>query len=348
MLTKAIIENFQSHKKTELEFVPGVNVLIGPSDAGKSALFRAIYWPISNRPLGDSFRSEWGGDTKVELHFSEGNTVERFRSASKNSYILNGEELEAFGTNVPEEVEKAIGMDSCNIQRQSDPPFLLYNTPGEAARMLNRAASIDDIDLARDGIAKSLNKINTGIKYDEKQLKENSQKMEQYEDLPEIEKRIEHVERLEEQRAKISGRTASLKRMVSRAGQVEYELERTKYVSAALEKTTTVEKAIYTYQTEKAKSQQLIRLVKRAKEIQKYLKQTEGTEKVLQRVEKLDKKLTQSVEARRQRTALKRLASQGRIITETIESINYEIQQIEKEYEALDPETCPLCGSKMR
>lgn len=348
MLTKAIIENFQSHKKTELEFVPGVNVLIGPSDAGKSALFRAIYWPISNRPLGDSFRSEWGGDTKVKLHFSEGNTVERFRSASKNSYILNGEELEAFGTNVPEEVEKAIGMDGCNIQQQSDPPFLLYNTPGEAARMLNRAASIDDIDLARDGIAKSLNKINTGIKYDEKQLKENSQKMEQYEDLPEIEKRIEHVERLEEQRAKISGRTASLKRTVLRAGQVEYELERTKYVSAALEKTTTVEKAIYTYQTEKAKSQQLIRLVKRAKEIQKYLKQTEGTEKALQRVEKLDKKLTQSVEARRQRTALKRLASQGRIIVETITSLNHEIQQIEKEYEALAPETCPLCGSKMR
>jgi exonuclease SbcC len=348
MLTKAIIENFQSHKKTELEFVPGVNVLIGPSDAGKSALFRAIYWPISNRPLGDSFRSEWGGDTKVKLHFSEGNTVERFRSASKNSYILNGEELEAFGTNVPEEVEKAIGMDGCNIQRQSDQPFLLYNTPGEAARMLNRAASIDDIDVARDGIAKSLNRINAGMKYDEKQLKENSQKMEQYADLPEIEKRIENAEKLEVQRAKISGRTASLKRVVSRAGQVEYELGKSEYVSAALEKTASVEKAINTYQTEKAKSQQLIRLVKRAKEIQKYLKQTEGTEKALQRVEKLGKKLTQSVEARWQRMALKRLASQGRSITETINSLNREIQKLEKEYDAIAPETCPLCGSKMR
>ena len=59
-------------------------------------------------------------------------------------------------------------MDIYNIQQQSDLPFLLYATPGEAARMLNRAASIDDIDVARDGIAKSLNRINAGMKYDEK------------------------------------------------------------------------------------------------------------------------------------------------------------------------------------
>ena len=36
MIIKVEIENFQSHKNTVLEFVPGTNVVIGESDAGKS------------------------------------------------------------------------------------------------------------------------------------------------------------------------------------------------------------------------------------------------------------------------------------------------------------------------
>jgi exonuclease SbcC len=348
MLTKAIIKNFQSHKKTELEFVPGVNVIIGPSDAGKSALFRAIYWPISNRPLGDSFRSEWGGDTKVELRFSEGNTVERFRSASKNSYILNEEELEAFGTNVPEEVEKAIGMDGCNIQSQMDSPFLLSSTPGEAARMLNKAASIDEIDLATSGIIKSINRINTRAKHNEGQLKEHVEKMKQYETLPEIEKRITQVEKKEKLHAELSGRAASLKRLVIRARQIEHKLQKTQHIPKALEEASVIEKLYHTYQIQKNEHQQLLRLVNRMKGLQTYLRQTESTEKAFQLVEKLREKASQAVESRRCIFEIKGLVHRSKSVRITIKSINLEVQQIEEEYEELAPETCPLCGAKMR
>ena len=88
MLTRVEISNFQSHKHTVLEFIPGTNVIIGGTDTGKSALFRAINWVCSNRPLGDAYRSEWGGDTRVVLHTSEGNIIERFRSDTKNEYTI--------------------------------------------------------------------------------------------------------------------------------------------------------------------------------------------------------------------------------------------------------------------
>jgi exonuclease SbcC len=348
MLTKATVENFQSHKKTVLEFVPGVNVIIGPSDAGKSALFRAINWPISNRPLGDAFRSEWGGDTRVELFFAEGSTVERLRSPSRNSYILNGEELKAFGTEVPEEVEKAIALDGYNIQSQMDPPFLLSSTPGEAARMLNKAASIDEIDLVTSGIMKSLNRINTEIKHNERQLEEYAERMKQYEALPEIEKHIEQVEKKEEQQAKLSGRIASLKRLAARAGQVQHELQRTQHIPKAIEKVSAVEKLHHTYQTRKNEHQQLLRLTEQAKEIQRYLKQTESIEKAFQLAEKINDKDAQAVESRKRVSEIRGLVHQGRRVELTIKSINLEIRQLEKEYKELAPETCPLCGAKMR
>jgi exonuclease SbcC len=39
--------DFQSHKETHLEFVEGLNVIIGPSDSGKSSVVRALNFLIS-------------------------------------------------------------------------------------------------------------------------------------------------------------------------------------------------------------------------------------------------------------------------------------------------------------
>ena len=67
MIQKLNIQNFQSHKDTKLEFHPGVNVIIGQSDSGKTAIIRALRWLIWNRPGGDDFRSDWGGGTVVKI-----------------------------------------------------------------------------------------------------------------------------------------------------------------------------------------------------------------------------------------------------------------------------------------
>ena len=44
------LENFQSHKHTEMEFGPELNVIVGPSDSGKSAIIRALKWVMYNEP----------------------------------------------------------------------------------------------------------------------------------------------------------------------------------------------------------------------------------------------------------------------------------------------------------
>ncbi|MFR9297315.1 MAG: AAA family ATPase, partial [Aedoeadaptatus pacaensis] len=43
-IEKIILVNFQSHVYSELSLSRGVNVIVGPSDSGKTAIMRALRW----------------------------------------------------------------------------------------------------------------------------------------------------------------------------------------------------------------------------------------------------------------------------------------------------------------
>ena len=65
MIHSIKIQNIQSHKDTQLEFNPGINAIVGSSNNGKSAILRALYWVVYNRPLGtDNLLSHWAFDKK--------------------------------------------------------------------------------------------------------------------------------------------------------------------------------------------------------------------------------------------------------------------------------------------
>jgi len=57
MIKGMVLENYESHKRSEVVFDPGFNVIVGPSDSGKSALLRALYWVLEGKVAGDGFRS---------------------------------------------------------------------------------------------------------------------------------------------------------------------------------------------------------------------------------------------------------------------------------------------------
>lgn len=79
MLKFLNIKNYQSWAEGAFNFHPGLNVIIGLSDSGKSAIIRALRWLVWNRPLGNEFQSDWGGETSVNLTTTEGITISRSR-----------------------------------------------------------------------------------------------------------------------------------------------------------------------------------------------------------------------------------------------------------------------------
>ena len=106
MIEKLQIKNFQSHKDSTLEFSPGVNVIVGSSDSGKSAIIRGLRWLAYGKPRGDSMRSWWGGDITITVQLSDCEITRK--KGSTNTYFLNkGQnttEFNAIGHEVPQEI----------------------------------------------------------------------------------------------------------------------------------------------------------------------------------------------------------------------------------------------------
>lgn len=145
MLEKLIIKNFQKHEKLKIDFDPGVNCLIGPSDIGKSAIVRALKWLATNRPGGEAFIRDGSANTSVKL-VVDGRTIIRSRGKEGNRYVLDGQELVAFGSEVPPDVTALLNISDITFQNQIDLPFWFANTPGEVSRSLNQIVDLGSID----------------------------------------------------------------------------------------------------------------------------------------------------------------------------------------------------------
>lgn len=173
MIFKLRIRNFQSWPDTEIQFAPGLNVLVGSGDSGKTALSsRAIRWvqenrirATSNAPMGDAYVSRWAKKTSakgtvslledcdVTITRPDGSYCRRFREAAKgkndkeaNGYELNGERFTAIGVGVPDPVVQWFNWSEVNVQKQHDQAFLISKGAGEVSAFLNRTVKLDDID----------------------------------------------------------------------------------------------------------------------------------------------------------------------------------------------------------
>ena len=178
MLNRLEIENFQSHKDSMLEFSPGVNLIIGESDNGKSALLRAIYWAAMNKPAGKEFVN-WEDNKAVASVTIENDNhaICRIIGDSINSYFLDGmdNELTGFGKHgVPEAIKTALHLNEINFQRQQDTFFLIDKSPGEVGRYLNSVINLEVIDKSlthAGGRARSASAENERLKTDLTELK---------------------------------------------------------------------------------------------------------------------------------------------------------------------------------
>jgi len=348
MIKKVEIENFQSHKKTILEFVPGTNVIIGESDAGKSAIFRAINWAITNRPLGDGFRSDWGGDTRVAIYTAEGDVIERIKTATRNVYIINEKPLTAFGSEVPEQVSEILRMDEANIQSQMDVPFLLAVSPGEAARLLNKAASIDDIDYTISNLRGEYQKVSNNIKFNEGKLKDYEKQIEQYDNLPELEEKLERVEEAEKELEKHEQKLVKLTQLVAEVIRIHTELEKTKNIQQIEQKFEQILSRYNQYEEQRKRLDKLEQIAQKVKVRQEYLKSTQYVEDSIALVQKVYDEYQECQTKQQTFVKLKRLIGSVAALNQSIQRIEREISQLEKEFRKLRPNECPLCGAKIR
>lgn len=179
MIKKLIIENFRTHESTELEFVKGINCIIGLPDSGKTNVIRAINWLLTNRPLGFRFHSDFtDGPTKVAIEFENGkkeSCVSLTKSKKSAQYVLDGDVLKAIGADVPDVISSVTGMTDLNLQRQLDKPFLICSSSGEVAKTFNHITKLEKPDIAVSALTTDINSENKVLK----NLKERKDKIQE-------------------------------------------------------------------------------------------------------------------------------------------------------------------------
>ena len=87
---KLSIENFQSISKGELIFHKGTTVIIGQSNSGKTATFRALKACLSNPSGSQRFIKNGAKSASVLLEY-DGNQIIWKKTPKESSYIINGE-----------------------------------------------------------------------------------------------------------------------------------------------------------------------------------------------------------------------------------------------------------------
>ena len=172
ILNKISLENFISHKKTQLDLDYGINVVIGPNGSGKTAILDAVSFSLfcdySNRGKKENLINNKAKKCSTGLEFSEGGmkySVEwiiKKRGSPKGKLYReqeNGKMLLAQGgahTIVPE-IEKILALDkSMFLQsvyvRQGEIEKLVTARPAERKELISKLLNIEDLEKAYEQI----------------------------------------------------------------------------------------------------------------------------------------------------------------------------------------------------
>ena len=169
MLKKLVLRNFQKHRKLVIEFDPHVTTIVGPSDAGKSTIIRALRWVSLNKPQGTKFTT-WGEESvKVTLQTAQEN-ISRARGPSSNTYRLESAVFKAFGDTVPSGITTTLRITPTNFQRQHDLPYWFSLSAGQVGKELNQIVNLEVIDKTLATIAARKRKTEGEVVYTKERL----------------------------------------------------------------------------------------------------------------------------------------------------------------------------------
>lgn len=194
------IENFQSHEDSTIEFSPGMSVIIGPSDNGKSAIVRALKFLFTNS-WDTSYLRAGSEVSMVAVRTQDGAEVIRIKGEKENSVSVGESVFDKFGIQYPAQVKEVLGCptvrldadnEEClNISSQFDGPFLLSETAPTKAKVLGKLVNLHYVDAA----LQELNSDKLHFQKNRKSLEESKEslgsELYQYADIPELKEALD-------------------------------------------------------------------------------------------------------------------------------------------------------------
>src|SRR3990167_10900252 len=223
MIQSIRLQNYQSHLNSTLIFSPGINIISGQSNNGKTAILRALNWVITNRPQGIAFKSNFSDKKetcRVSLIINDIEII-RERNNSINSYQVGSSLFTTIGNDVPSEVSSAINISDINCASQFERHFLLMDSPGEVGRTINKVVKLDDIDALISNISSKITSTNKELEIKKQDLDKLNLSLEKFKDYDLIENLVNQIVEYDSKVKTIENKAKLLSYIVTEGVRVE-------------------------------------------------------------------------------------------------------------------------------
>lgn len=202
MIKSIALRNFQGHEHSKLEMHPGVNVIVGETDSGKTSIIRALKWLVTNRvsrlkSSQDPVRRVDGKPVKegVEVVIeTDRGIVKRVRKKGFNGYVIDGEEYQDLGGKLPGDLPKVLDLQEINLQESYKPYYLITDSPGQIARTISDTLGTGDADVAVALARKAQEGIRGSIKSLTVEIAESEAVLGKLAFVDELEPKVGHIE----------------------------------------------------------------------------------------------------------------------------------------------------------
>ena len=216
MIKTIHLENFMAHKATSIELSPGVTVITGPNNIGKSAIVEAIRYLVYN-PAPKNVIRHGAKKAVVRLELDSGEIITWQRQDKNASYAIyrpgqeDGEaqvppeEYHKFGRTIPDDVRSLLRLeqvetDTENIDihlgNQRQPIFLLDRPGSHAAGFFAASTEADYLLKMQQALKGRIEQAKKDRKRLDAELAAMARQLGQYEPLDDLEVRISRTEAL--------------------------------------------------------------------------------------------------------------------------------------------------------
>lgn len=153
MLTRIRLHNYMSHVDTQLELHPGVNVIIGPNNCGKSAIVSALQTLLGEN-AGDYMVRHGEKECIVEVHTDDPHVIVWKRRGGAIRYQIDGKEFARAGRgNFPDGFPETVRLTKVttadekksfdvHFGQQKSPIFLL-DSEGDTAKFFSTTSDAE-------------------------------------------------------------------------------------------------------------------------------------------------------------------------------------------------------------
>lgn len=349
MFKKISLINFQSHKKSTLVLHPNVNVIVGETDSGKSAILRALYWLAFGKPSGDIIR-RWGAvkNTKVSVLLEEGIRVSKVRGDKDNYYQVAEEIYKGFGRNIPEVIANTLNVQSINFIRQLDPPFLFSMSAGEIASYLNKLVDLDIIGLSLSNISRMNKQAETEVHVHENSIENFQKQLDELHWIDAAEKDVQEIEKIDKRIQKRKKFIEELSAHVEIYERMQSMIEDLSDLEKVENQIDSILQRMQALQNIKSKASSLRSLISKYKQAQEALDMQQNYFNVEKQILKIQKAIDSLKVLKNKYSTLEN------IVYQVIEGIDHckkiccEQQRALLMFNKQMPAECPLCGHVMK